>query len=168
MDRKGITIQWTSLNADHTQPFNGPLAGTTRASQYQKKTFTHSYQWGRRRIRTDKCLGARPLYGALIQRGWLDPVKPAYNQSRPDGRLKLTASSFNLLRISMSAGLVTVPTVTQNSLTSSFINFVHYCSPSSGLYGAAKDNRGRCIDNLTGRHPIQSTNALTSIISPSF
>jgi len=38
-------------------------------------------------------MGAHPLYGALSQRGLLDP-KPAYNQSRLDGWLKLTASSF--------------------------------------------------------------------------
>jgi len=52
----------------------------------------------------------------LSQRGLLDPVKPAYNQSQPGGRLKLTASAFNRLWISMPAVLVTVPTVTQNLL----------------------------------------------------
>jgi len=31
----------------------------------------------------------------LSQRGLLDPIKPAYEQSRPDGWLKLTASAFN-------------------------------------------------------------------------
>ena len=61
--------------------------------------FTHSHQWGRIRIHTDNkvhCMGAYPLYGALSQRGLLDPIKPAYNQSWPDGWLKLTASVFNL------------------------------------------------------------------------
>ena len=33
----------------------------------------------------------------LSQRGLLDPIKPAYNQYRPDGQLKLTASAFNRL-----------------------------------------------------------------------
>jgi len=32
---------------------------------------------------------------ALSQRALLDPNKPAYNQSRLDGQLKLTASAFN-------------------------------------------------------------------------
>ena len=61
-------------------------------------------------------MGAHPLYGALSQGGLLDPIKPAYNQSRLDGRLKLTASAFNQLWISMQAVLVTLPTVTQNLL----------------------------------------------------
>ena len=61
-------------------------------------------------------MGAHPRYSALSQRGLLDPVKPAYNQSRLDGRLNLTASTFNRLWISMLAVLVTVPTITQNSL----------------------------------------------------
>jgi len=53
---------------------------------------------------------------ALSQRGLLDPIKPGYNQSWPDVRLKLTASAFSRLWISMPAVLVTVPAVTQNSL----------------------------------------------------
>jgi len=52
----------------------------------------------------------------LSQRGLLDPIKPAYNQSRPDGQLNLTASTFDRLWISMPAILVTVPTVMQTSL----------------------------------------------------
>jgi len=51
----------------HTHPFNGPLSRTTWVSQ-----------------------GAHPLYGALSQRGLLDPV---YSQSR----FTLTASTFNRL-----------------------------------------------------------------------
>jgi len=35
---------------------------------------------------------AQTTRSALSQRGLLDPMKPAYNQSRPDDRLKLTAS----------------------------------------------------------------------------
>ena len=61
-------------------------------------------------------MGAHPLYVALSQRGLLDPIKPAYNQSWLDGRLKLTASASDRLWISMLAVLVTVPTVVQNSL----------------------------------------------------
>jgi len=30
------------LQQQQQQPFYGPLSGTTRVSQYQKKTFTHS------------------------------------------------------------------------------------------------------------------------------
>jgi len=52
----------------------------------------------------------------LSQQGLLNPIKPAYNQSQPDGQLKLTASAFNRLWIRMLAVLATVPTVTQNSL----------------------------------------------------
>ena len=33
----------------------------------------------------------------MSQRGLLEPIKPAYDQRRPDGRLKLTASAFNRL-----------------------------------------------------------------------
>ena len=46
----------------------------------------------------------------------VQPSKPAYNQSRPDGQLKLTASTFNQLWISMPTVMVTVPAVTLNSL----------------------------------------------------
>ena len=48
-------------------------------------------------------MGAHPLYGALSQQGLLDQIKPAYNQSRPDDRLKLTASTYNRLWISIVA-----------------------------------------------------------------
>ena len=53
-------------------------------------------------------------YGTLSQRGLLDPIKLAYDQRRPDGRLKLTTSAFN--QVGRPAFLVTGPTVTQNSL----------------------------------------------------
>ena len=85
--------------------------------------------------------------------------RPAYNPSQLDGWLKLTASTFNRLWISMPTVLVTVPTVMQNycyaELTASFINFLHHCLPSSGFYGAGKDNRGRC----TKIHPIYTISA---------
>ena len=38
-----------------------------------------------------------PLCDALSQRGLLDPIKLAYDQCQPDGRLKLTPSAFNRL-----------------------------------------------------------------------
>jgi len=81
-----------------------------------EETFTNSHPRGRRRrIRSDSkvhCMRAHPFRSALCQRGLLDPIKPAYNWSL----LKLTASAFDQLWISMLAVLVTVPTVTQNSL----------------------------------------------------
>jgi len=49
-------------------------------------------------------------------------------------------------------------------LTESFINLLHYCSSSSGLYGAEKDNRGRRTNNAYGRNPIRTIGAPTSII----
>jgi len=68
----------------------------------------------------------------------------------------------------MPTVLVTVPTVMQNycyaELTASFINFLHHCLPSSGFYGAGKDNRGRHTNNPSGRHPILTTGATTYII----
>jgi len=50
-------------------------------------------------------------------------------------------------------------------LAASFIDFLHYCSPSSGFCGAAKDNRGRHTDNSSGRHPIQTVHPPISIIT---
>ena len=41
--------------------------------------------------------GSSSPYGTLSQRGLLDPIKLAYDQRRPDGRLKLTASAVNRL-----------------------------------------------------------------------
>ena len=56
----------------------------------------------------------------------------------------------------MPAVLVTVPT----KLAASFINFFHYCSPSSRFYSAGNDNRSRHTDSPSGRHPIWTTGAL--------
>jgi len=70
----------------HTQPFNGPLSGTTRVSRYQKKpspTHTNEEEEGFAQT-TRSIAGSSSLFGALSQQG-LDPVKPAYNQSRLDG-----------------------------------------------------------------------------------
>ena len=50
-------------------------------------------------------------------------------------------------------------------ITASFINFLHYCSPSSGFYGVGKDNRGRRTDNPSGHHSIRTISTRTSIIS---
>ena len=108
---------------------------------------------------------AQKTRSASSQRRLLEPSKPPYNQSQLDGWLKLTASAFNQLWISIPATLVTVPspTATQNS-QHPFINFLHYCSPSSGFYGAGKDNRGRHTNNPSGRHPILTIGATTYII----
>ena len=94
-----------------TQPFNACLSRTTR-----EETFTHSHQWGKEGFAQVCCMGAYPLYGALSQRGLLDAIKLAYNESWRNIWLKLTASTFNRLWISMPAVLVMVPIVTQNSL----------------------------------------------------
>jgi len=94
----------------------------------------------------------------------LDPIKPAYNQRQPDGQLKLTASNFNRLQISMPAVLVTVPTDTRYAeLGASFIKFFYYCLSASGFHGAGKDNRDRCTNNPSGCHPIRTIGAPTSI-----
>ena len=53
-------------------------------------------------------------------------------------------------------------------LAASFINFLHYCSPSSGFYGAGKDNRGRCTDKPSECHPMWTVGAPTSITLPFF
>jgi len=55
--------------------------------------------------------GAHPLCSALSWQG-LDPIKLAYKPSRPDGRLKLTATTFNQHQ---PAVLNTGPIATQNS-----------------------------------------------------
>jgi len=75
----------------------------------KKHSPTHTHEEGEEGF-------AQTTSSALRQRGLADPIKPAYNQSRPDGRIKLTASAFNQLWISMPAVLVTVPTDTQGSL----------------------------------------------------
>jgi len=86
--------------------------------RYQKKhSPTHTSEEEEGFAQTAKFIACgHPLCGALSQQGLLDPITPAYNQSQPDGQLKLTVSAFNGLWISMPAVLVTVSTVTQNSL----------------------------------------------------
>ena len=126
-----------SITHRHTQPFSDPLSSPGlsgwASSLVPEETFTHLHLWGRiRRIRTDKVCN-----------------KPTYNQSRPDARLKLTASTFNRLWTSMPAMtvLVAVPTVMQNCI------LYHYCLPISGFYGAGKDNRGRLVNNPSRSTP---------------
>jgi len=99
---------------------------------------------------------------ALSQRGLLDPIKPAYNHSRPNGRLKLTASAFDYM--DQYASSPCRSTYCYTELVASFTNFLHYYSPSSGFCGAGKDNRGRRTDNPSERHPIWTIGAPTSII----
>jgi len=61
---------------------------TTRVSRYLKKHLpTHTYE--------EEEGFAQTTRSALSQRALLDAIKPADNQSGPDGRLKLTASTFN-------------------------------------------------------------------------
>jgi len=95
-----------------------------------QETFTHSHPWGRRRIRTDNKV-------------CFEPIKPAYNQSRPP-----------LTDYGSVCGQSWSQYLCYAELAASFINFLHYYSPSSGFHG--KDNRGRRIDNPSGRHPIQT------------
>ena len=86
-----------AFTSNDTVPFNGPLSETTQVRRYQKKhSPTHTCEEGG---------FAQTTRSAFSQWGLLDPIKPAYNQSRPDGRFKLTASAFNRLWISMLAFL---------------------------------------------------------------
>jgi len=70
------------LSADH-----GRYAAVTNGSHPKKKKVSHGQQGPLR--------GSLSPYGTLSQRGLLDPIKLAYDQHRPDGRLKLTARAFN-------------------------------------------------------------------------
>jgi len=121
--------------------------------RYQKKhSPTHTSEEEEGFAQTAKFIACgHPLCGALSQQGLLDPITPAYNQSQPDGQLKLTVSAFNGLWISMPAVLVTVSTVTQNSLqplSTSSIIAGHFLD-----FMAQGKNRGRRSDNPSGHHP---------------
>ena len=130
-------------------------------SQYQKQhSPTHTHEEEEKGF-------AQTTQSALSQRWLLDPIKPAYNQSRPYGRLKLTASAFKQLWISMPAVLIAVPTtVTQNSL--------HPLSTSSITARQLLDFTvqakitGRCTNNPSGRHPILTIGAAPISIIPLF
>jgi len=49
-------------------------------------------------------------------------------------------------------------------LAASFIDFLHYCLPSSVLYDTGKGNRNRRTDSQSERHPVRTIGAPTSII----
>ena len=129
----------------HTQLFNGPLSGTTRVNRYWQKhlpTDTHEEDEEGFRLTTTS---------ALSQWGLLESIKPAYNQSWLDSWLKFTASAFyQLMTMDQYAGSPGRNTDYYGELAASFINLLHYCFPSSGFYGAGKDNRGRCTTSLSG------------------
>ena len=72
---KLLSLWCMSKKIARAQPFNACLSRTTR-----EETFTHSHQWGKGFAQVC-CLGAYPLYGALSQRGLLDAIKLAYNES---------------------------------------------------------------------------------------
>ena len=98
--------QFIPWKTTHTTVKKRPFLRDYLSEPVPEETFTHSHLWRRkRRIRTHNKV-------CFVQQGLLDPIKPAYNQSRPNGRLWLTASFLNC----MPAVLVTIPTVTQNSL----------------------------------------------------
>jgi len=44
-------------------------------------------------------------------------------------------------------------------LAESFINFLHYCSPSSAFYGTGTDSRGKRTNSLFGCYPTQTVGA---------
>ena len=108
------------------------------------------------------CVGAHPLCGALSQWGLLEQVKPAYNQTRPYSQLKLTASTPTMDQYASSPGY---SIYCYAEVAAFFINFLNYCLPSSGFYGAVKDNRGRCTANPSEHHTIQTISFPTSIIT---
>ena len=77
-------------------------------------------------------------------------------------------AQLNRLWISMPAVMVKDAgsghsTYCDADFAASFINFLHYSLPSSGFYGAGKDNRGRHTDNPSGHYPIQTIGAFKSI-----
>ena len=84
----------------HTHTFHNHLSRTTRVSQYQKKpSANHTHE------EEKEGFAQTTSTVTLSQRGLIDPINPAHNQSWLDGRLKLTVSSVNRLWISMSAVL---------------------------------------------------------------
>jgi len=65
-----------------TQLFNGPLSRTTRVSRYQKKHSPTQTDEEEKEGFTQTAMSIAWEHGALSQQGLLDPIKPAYNQSR--------------------------------------------------------------------------------------
>ena len=80
-----MNIETTLHTTDtSTQPINGPLFENTQVSRYQKKhspIHTHEEEEG----------FAQTIRSALSQQWLPDPVKPAYNQSRPDSQIKFNS-----------------------------------------------------------------------------
>jgi len=135
------------INPVHTHPFNGPFSGTTQVSRYQKGKidleFTEArdseWQWHQLEhmqvctsLQTDNHANTPPL--SFLQAGCpscrptnsvkaLKALIQYTTKNRLDGQLKLTANAFNQLWISMSAVLITVPSVMQN-LAASFTNLL--------------------------------------------
>ena len=70
----------------------------------------------KKKIRIDRglCVGAHPLWGTLSRRG-LNPIKLAYNPSRPNGRLRFWPTPLLTDWVSVPTVLVTGSTATQNS-----------------------------------------------------
>jgi len=62
----------------------------------------------------------------------------------------------------MPAVLATITTVTQNLWHPSFINFVHYCSPSSGFYGEGKITEADTPTVHQGATPFFTLNAFSA------
>jgi len=88
-------------NLTHTQPFNGTLCGTNRVGRYQRKhSPAHIHEEAEEEGFT------QTTRSALSQQGLSEPIKPAYNQSRPDVRLELTASAYSRLWITMLAAVM--------------------------------------------------------------
>jgi len=77
-------------------------------------------------------------------------------------RFSLSQRGLLWLTMDQYAGSPGHSTYCYAELAASFINFLNYCSPSSGFYSAGKDNRSRLTDNLSGRHPIRTIDASTS------
>jgi len=65
-----------------TQPFNGPLSRTTWVSRYQKKHSPTHKDEEEKEWFTQTARSIAWEHGALSQQGLLDPIKPAYKQSR--------------------------------------------------------------------------------------
>jgi len=120
-DRQPLATNTHARTHTHTQLLNDLLSRDYLSELVPEETFTPSHPWGNEEGEgfaqmTRSTVWKLIPFIVLWKRELLDPIKPAYKQSRPDGWTKLTASAFNRLWISMPAVLVTVPTVTQNSL----------------------------------------------------
>jgi len=99
----------------HRQPFNDPLSGTTRVSRYQKKHSPLMHTHEKEKEGFAQTTGSAAW--ELIPLTLLCASEGCQTQlSQHTTKVGRMASTYNRLRISMSAVLVAVPTVTQNSL----------------------------------------------------